>query len=147
MLEVLTPLSKCHRVSRKIDAATFVAAPGIWAQVQADGSLVNVATGTPPPVAKLVIGNASANSYESHDVEVGRITTLEAPIGARVKVDSAGYTGSPSAGDALTVDETASSEGKLKTAASTDIVVANCEEVDATAGTITFSLASPTILA
>ena len=39
MLEILTPMNKIERVSRKINPATFVAAPGIWGQVEASGSL------------------------------------------------------------------------------------------------------------
>ena len=92
MLEILTPMNKIERVSRKGAPATFVAAPGIWAELEAAGSIKNVVDGVPAAINKLVIGNASSNQYESHDVEVGRITTSESQ-GIRIKVDTAGYTG------------------------------------------------------
>ena len=77
MLEVLTPLSKCIRVTRPIDPETFVAAPGFFAWVDTDGSLKDQVTDTVKPINKLVMTSATDNIYESHDIESGRITTLE----------------------------------------------------------------------
>jgi hypothetical protein len=153
MLEILTPLQKLERVSRKIDAANFIAAPGVWAQVTADGSLLNVVTATPGLVNKLVIGNASNNMYESHDVEVGRITTLES-IGARCKVDSDGVHGTISAiqlGDLLYVSAGSGHEGKLASVrvnpdtlhAGVYEVVGRVEQIDATAGWVLYRTISP----
>jgi hypothetical protein len=150
MLEILTPLNKVERVSRQIDPATFVAAPGIWAQVQTDGSLLNVLNTVKALVNKLVIGSASSNVYESHDIEVGRITTMESH-GVRCKVDSAGYAGSITHGDFLIVSSDTANLGKLVNlagATSTGVyeVVARAEEVNSTAGTLIFRTVSPYLI-
>lgn len=145
MLEILTPLSKTHRVSRKIDSSNFVATPGIWAEVQADGSLDNVTATTivGAGLAKMVITSASDNIYESHDVEVGRISTLETPVGVRFTVDGEGYAGTIAAGDLLSVIVDAGDDiGKLSnlaglTETGTYPVVAICQSIDSAAGTIT----------
>lgn len=146
MLEILTPLAKCVRVTRSIDTATFVAKPGIWAEVASDGSLANVA-GAAVLVNKMVMSSASDNEYESHDVEVGRITTLEGPYGVRFKVDSEGKVGTIVQGDMLVVSNQATEEGKLRVSAGlpagTYEIVARCEQVDNTAGWIIAELVSP----
>jgi len=148
MLEILTPLSKVHRVSRVIDPANFVAEPGVWGEVQGDGSLANVQTTTPTQLNKLVITSASDNIYESHDVEVGRISTIE-DHGIRCKVDSVGYHGTISQGDDLYVSSETGNEGKLTNAAGVVTtgdheLVAIAEEV----GTdyIIFRTLSPTVV-
>lgn len=134
-LEILTPLDKLHRVSRKIDKDTFVAVPGIWAEVKADGTLDNITTDTPGVVTKLVMNSASDNIYESHDVEVGRITTVE-DIGFRYQVDGEGYVGTAAFGELYAVSDKATAEGKLfdvaekPTSEAGDYeIVARCEEV------------------
>lgn len=147
MLEILTPLTKLERVSRQIDPATFVATPGIWGQVQSDGSLINVLNTVKAKVNKLVIGSASDNVYESHDVEVGRITTLES-IGCRVKVTSTGYAGVIAQGDFLIVSSDTASLGKLITVATAVSkgdyeVVARAEEVNSVSGYVIFRTVSP----
>lgn len=150
MLDILTPLAKLTRVSRKVDPSTFNAVPGIWAVVGADGSLTNVATGVDSKILKLVINSASDSIYESNDIEVGRIATLESP-GARCKVDGNGYTGTIAAGDDLAVSSISDSEGKLISftalavtySGTTFTVVARAEQIDATAGTIIFETVSP----
>lgn len=150
MLEILTPLSKTHRVSRKIDDSTFVATPGLWADLQADGSLDNITTDTPSVNCKMVISSASLNVYESHDIAVGRISTLETPEGIRCRVDEDGYVDSVNVvvGVDLVVAVDAGDEGKLSTVA--DItktgdyaIVARCEEMDATNNICTFVTVSP----
>lgn len=154
MLEVLTHFNKIDRVSRVIDPDNFVATPGIWAEVDDDGSLVNITTDTPAPINKLVIGNRSSNIYESHDTSVGRITTMET-IGIRVKVDSEGYAGTVNKGNSLIVSVLDAQEGKLVDAVESDAlepagdyeVVARCEEVNDTEGYIVYKTVSPTILA
>jgi hypothetical protein len=150
MLELLTPMQKLERVSRQIDPTTFVAAPGIWAQVEADGSLLNVANTVKAKVNKLVIGSASLDKYESNDVEVGRITSLET-IGCRVKVDGAGYAGTIAQGDFLIVSSDTASLGKLITVATASSagnyeVVARAEEVNTAAGYIIYRTVSPYIV-
>lgn len=145
-LEILTPFSRCIRVSRSIDPATFVATPGKWAAVAADGSLTAVVAGTPVKVNKLVIGSSSSNIYESNDVEVGRITTLEGPHGVRVKIDSTMYIGSPAAGDDLIVSSETGELGKLRlsvgaTGSKTYEIVARVDEVGT--GYLIITLISP----
>ena len=148
MLEILTPMQKLERVSRQIDPATFVATPGIWGQVQADGSLLNVLNTVKAKVNKLVIGSASDDKYESHDVEVGRIATLES-VGARVKCDGEGAVlASISLGDFLIVSSDTANLGKLKpVSAATSTgdyeVVARAEEVSVSANYLIFRTISP----
>jgi hypothetical protein len=58
------------------------------------------------------MSNASNNIYESHDIEVGRATTVE-DIGFRFQVDSDGYTGTPGLGTFCAVSDKTGAEGKL----------------------------------
>jgi len=172
MLDVKTPLSKIHRASRHVDQDTFAAVPGSWAYY--DGSadeLKNIATDSTnqdqPPVLKIIMGNASTNIYESHDIEVGSISTLEGIL--RASVDSEGfqvYMGGVSAttavdyaqGDELTVAYLITSAtattgasfskpediGKLRPVATNgETVVARVESYDSTAGVLTFETVSP----
>jgi len=145
---MLTLMNKVERVSRRIDPDNFVAVPGIWAELDTDGSIKNVTTDTPGLMNKLVIGNASSNVYESHDVSVGRITTVES-YGDRFKVDSEGYSGTIVAGEDLIVSTTSGTEGKLvgianqAEATGNYEVVARAEEVNGTAGYIVFRTLSP----
>lgn len=150
MLEILTPLIKLERVSRLFDKDNFVAVPGLWAEVTADGSLKNVVTDTPAAINKLVITSASDNIYESHDIEAGRITTLES-IGARVMVDSEGYDGTINQGDTLVVSTADGTEGKLVSTAETSEtgeyeVVARAEVVNASEGYIIYRTISPEVI-
>jgi hypothetical protein len=149
MLSILTPLSKLERVSRKIDPSNFVATPGLWAYVDVDGSLKNIVTDTPGTITKMIISSASTNMYESHDIEVGRISTLES-IGARVKVDTEGFDGTVNQGAFLVVSDKAGSEGKLidvtvkpNGEAGVYEIVARAEEVNAVEGWIIFRTVSP----
>lgn len=148
MLEILTPMSKLTRVSRRIDAANFLAVPGIWAKVNSTGGLDNIATGVPALGTRIVISNASSNVYESHDIEVGRITTVETP-GVRCKVDTAGYVDSANVavGLDLVVSADAGEEGKLAVIADvangTYEVVARVEEFDAVNNILTYLTVSP----
>jgi len=149
MLEVLTPLNLVERVSRKIPS-TFVAAPGIWAEVQSDGSIDVLTAGTPGAITKLVLGNASSSIYESHDVSGGRITTMES-IGIRVHINSDGFTGSPTQMALLAMSDQTVALGKLFDIAVTPNhelgdyeVVARCEQVNSD-GTIIIRTLSPVI--
>ena len=150
MLEILTPLNLVQRVSRQIPA-TFVASPGIWAEVQANGSIDVLTANTPATITKLVIGSASSSIYESHDVAVGRITTMESH-GIRIKMDSDGFTGSPTQGCQLAVSDKAVALGKLFDIAVTPNhelgdyeIVARCEQVNSD-GTIIIRTLSPRVV-
>jgi len=146
MLEVLTPLNKVERVSRVIDPSNFVAVPGIWAELSGAGALSNIATSDETGIRKMVMGSASSNVYESHDVEVGRIATMES-FGIRVKVDTEGYTGAIVAGNFLVVSAADGTEGKLiaeGVAPSGNYTrVAQVEEYSVSASTIVFRTISP----
>ena len=149
MLEILTPLSKLHRISRIIDPSNFVAVPGIWGDLATDGTLSNITVDTPSINCELVINSASANVYESHDIEVGRISTINEP-GVRCRVDEEGYIDSVNViiGVDLIVAVDTGTEGELSTVA--DItktgnyaIVARCVEMDAAANIMTFVTVSP----
>jgi hypothetical protein len=90
----MTPLTKVHRATRRIDKDSFIAAPGLWAYISTTGVLSNIATTSTnqaqPKVLKIVLGNASSNQYESNDIEVGSISTIEGIF--RASVDTNGYT-------------------------------------------------------
>jgi len=150
MLEILTHFNKLDRVSRVVDPSSFVAAPGIWAAVQTDGSVENCDAAAVKTIHKLVIGSKSSNIYEGHDVEVGRIGTMES-LGVRCKVDSEGYAGTIAQGNTLYVSYQTtgtSALGKLSSVSTpigsetgTREVVARCEEVGT--GYIVFKTISP----
>jgi len=147
MLDILTPMNKIERVSRKVDADTFVAAPGIWGVIASDGSIENVTTSANALLNKLVITSASANQYESNDVEVGRISSMESH-GIRIKVDSEGYTAATAVvGDMLVVSSASGTEGKLipsdEALTGTYEIVARIEEVNAAGGWIIYRTVSP----
>lgn len=137
MLEILTILSKLDRVTRVVDPSSFVASPGIWAAVQSDGSVANCDAASVKTLHKMIISSASSSQYESHDIEVGRIATMES-TGARVKVDAEGYAGTIAQGDMLYVSYNTtgtSTIGKLRS--TTEVghetgdreIVARAEEV------------------
>lgn len=148
MLEILTPFSKFTRVSRKVDPDNFTAVPGLWGVIDSDGGIENVTTGTPPIGARMIISSASSNKYESHDIEVGRITTVETP-GVRFKVDTEGYVDSVNVavGADLVVSDQDGYEGKLAVEADVDNdtyeIVARVEEFDATNNILTAVTVSP----
>jgi len=154
MLEILTPMNKIERVSRKITPSSFTAEPGIWGEVQSDGSLANVTVNTPGTITKLVITSASSNVYESHDVEVGRITCMESH-GVRIKVDSEGFTGAIgniTVGGKLAVSDKTDGLGKLfdtsvkpNSEAGDYEVVARVEEVNTSSGYIIYRTLSPVV--
>jgi len=137
MLEILTILSKLDRVSRVVDPDSFVASPGLWGAIQSDGSIANCSAQATELIHKMVISSATASAYESHDISVGRITTMET-VGARCKVDEEGYEGTILQGDMLHVSYLTTgvnSIGKLRS--TTEVghetglveVVARAEEV------------------
>jgi len=151
MFEILTPMDKVERVSRAINPATFIAAPGIWAYLDTDGSIKNITTASNNVINKLVIGSASASVYESHDVEVGRIATMES-FGVRCKTDT-GFTtahGIPVVGDMLVVSSNVATLGKLiplrLSTPGTYEIVARVEEYSSTLGYIIFRTLSPVMV-
>jgi len=172
MFDVKTPLSKIHRATRRIPS-TFLAVPGIWAAVGTNGSLYNIPTtctaGGQPQVLKPVLGNASSSVYESNDIKVGSIATLETPF--RASVDGAGYAKVRSDGTAygaalaqgadlsvafVVTNATGTSNltyslladlGKLKPACTDEVVVARVESCDVVNGILTFETVTPHIKA
>ena len=109
------------------------------------GTAYNV-SGSTPAVCKLCIGFASTNMYESNDVKVGRITTLET-TGCRCGVDGDGFGGSSaSPGNYLSVDSSTGKKGKLKVASAGETVVAVAEGWDSATGVLTFTISSPFIM-
>lgn len=145
-LEVLTLLSKSQRVSRTCDADTLVGEAGLWVELQSDGSVANITHDQLPAISKMLFNGNSTNTYESNDVSLGRITTLET-IGARCKVDTAFLYGVIALGHDLYVSYTvAGEEGKLQSAqtagAGTYNIVAKAQQVDAS-GSVTFEIVSP----
>lgn len=174
MLDVKTPLSKIHRTTRRI-ATGFAAVPGSWAYIASTGVLTNVVSTstnqTQPKVLKCVMGNASTNTYESNDIAVGSIATLETVF--RAAVDSNGYATAAAAGTSLNnatyypqgqeltvaylVTSTATGAG-LQFSATADIgklrpvvtngevVVARVEGIDATNSVLTFETVTPYLM-
>ena len=169
MLDIKTPLSKLHRVARKVDASSFSASPGLWAYLDS-GEAKNIsATSSQPKVLRLVLGNASSSQYESNDVESGRIATLEHVF--RASVDDTGFqevggngtstiTDGYSEGAELSVAYTTSTDGtnalscqttdlgKLRPISTStndngQIVVARVESYDSTNGILTFNTVTP----
>ena len=173
MFDVKTPLSKIHRASRRIASpTTFVAVPGVWGYIDNSGNINNIpttatATTQQPQVLKPVLGNASANIYESQDIKVGSVATLETTF--RAAVDGNGYqkvvgnggttinnlTNYPQGADlsvgyittaTATTDKTYSllaDLGKLKPAQTGEVVVARVEQLDATNGILYFETVTP----
>ena len=151
-LQFLTPWSKIERVSRQIDSTVFRAKAGIWAQIQADGSLLNVVNATPAKINKLVMGSRTGDKYESHDTSAGRISTMES-IGIRCRISNDLYFGDISIGDRLVVscDVTGGTGGQLTSAETTAEtgsfeVVGRCEEISDTEGYMIFRTASPVMV-
>lgn len=169
MLDVKTPLSKVHRATRRI-ATGFAAVPGVWANLSTANVLTNItATSSAPMALKIVLGNASTSQYESNDVAVGSISTLEGVF--RAAVDTNGYQkfGSNGTSDIsslyvqgaeLTVAYTTGTNGTDNTnAAAADLgklvpavatatgmlIVARVENIDTTNNVLTFETVTPYI--
>jgi hypothetical protein len=174
MLDVKTPLSKLHRVARKVDPSSFSASPGLWAYLDSGEAKNITATSTQPKVLRLVLGNASSSQYESHDVESGRIATLEHVF--RASVDTDGFQETVAAGTTslgtsvytegaeLTIAYTTSTDGTNALTCDSDdlgklrpiidntsdngmIVVARVESYDNTNGVLTFNTVTPYVKA
>lgn len=143
--QLLSILSKTQRVSRVCDPDTLIAEAGTWVELNSDGSVALVGVSA-PKVSKLLYNGNSDSMYESHDVALGRITTLET-IGARVQVSSDFLVGDMNQGDDLyVVYNTESDNGKLASAQEaadgTYTVVGKVEQVNAD-GSICYSTVSP----
>jgi hypothetical protein len=113
--EILTPLSKLHRISRQIhDTDTFAVEAGMFVGLDTTGRLVNLSGVITAGTVELCISNAIAGkvggvdnplaSYEGNDTKIGSATTIAEP-GIRVAVGDALVTGTPSIGDAAFVAE------------------------------------------
>ena len=152
-LQILTPMNKIERVSRQIDPAVFRAVQGIWAELQNDGSLLNIVTSTPAKINKLVLGSRSGNIYEGHDTAHGRIATMES-FGVRCRISNNLYDGITSAismGDRLVVSTAALTKGQLISAETTAEtgsyeVVGRCEEINDLQGYMIFRTVSPVMV-
>ena len=175
MLDVKTPLSKIHRLARKVDPSAVTAEPGSWISIQTGSAvnLVGATNATQQPILKMVLGNASSNQYESNDIEVGRLATIEGVFRATVDTDGyqkyVGGTGTQTLSTAVTYTEgadlsvaykttsaTATSAagispagdiGKLMPATTGNIVVGRVETHDSTNSTLTFETVTPHIKA
>jgi hypothetical protein len=148
--QILTPKIKCERVSRTMDPATFAALPGTWAVLDNSGILSNVVDSSPAKINKLVIGRRTGNKYESHDTDVGEITTMESH-GIRCKISFSLYVGVINVGDRLVVSTYEGCLGKLISAEEAyetgDFeVVARAEEAHMTEGWVIFRTVSPEIV-
>ena len=150
MFEVLTLLTKTSRIPRTCDPDTLVGEPGIWVELMGDGSVVNVGA-TAPLIAKVLFNGNSSSVYESHDVSIGRISTLET-VGARCHETADHLVGTINRGDKLYVTfgsaaVTAGTTGRLasinQASAATYTSVATCEEVQAD-GSIVYTIDQPT---
>jgi len=143
--QLISILSKMQRVSRTCDPDTLIAEAGKWVELTSDGGVALVGA-TAPKVAKLLYNGNSSSMYESHDVSLGRITTLET-ISARVQVSSDFLVGDMNQGDDLYVVFNATTDnGKLasiqEAANGTYTAVAKVEQVNAD-GSIVYSTVSP----
>ena len=143
MLNILTPLRKGIRVSRKVMLDGLVVEPGIWVSIDTNGVAHTVATSSNPGFAKLCISTHSGNRYEGQDVMVGRISTME-KYDCQVAVDGSGFTGSGfGPGNFLSVDSSVGNEGKLKLAVEGDVLVAVVEGYDSVNNILIYTIISP----
>ena len=142
--DILTPMSKVHRISRTIwKRQTFGAEPGMWVALVKD-----VASGyVPGSVTKVDDTNASnvfalcinycipadqpISTYEANDTKIGRISTIEEP-GIRCQMSTGLFvTGSTlHIGTKLYVSKAINSVGMLTNlCAIGDIAVARVESI------------------
>ena len=147
LFDVLTPLSKTHRITRRVDIDNFIIFPGMWAELKDDGWLYNITTDTPGLVNLLVIGDASASLYETHDVKVKRVTTVEIP-GVRCRANGATvHMDDMAIGSELVVSTDAGEEGKLAVTTQVQsgdyVVVGEVLTFDSVNEIITYQLVSP----
>ena len=118
--EILTPLSKLHRISRQIsDRDTFAIEPGMWVKLDAEGRVANyvldngTGNGSAVPVApkkedvvELCINSAVSGAlsvYEGNDTKVGNITTILEP-GVRVAIGAGLLLGTLVVGDKVAIN-------------------------------------------
>jgi hypothetical protein len=86
--DILTPLAKIHRISRKIaDMDEFNISPGYWVDRDGMGDIVNFKSTTTTVTLPALCLSAYSSSdsffydglsaYTSHDTKLGRITVIE----------------------------------------------------------------------
>jgi len=131
--EVLTPLTKIHRISRQISASNgFDMEPGRWVKLDGSGRAIAFDTSVKPfktDVVELSISSAISSSnglseYEANDTKVGRITTIATP-GTRILIGLGLLKGAPAVGSKVTISETTVTDPNL------DVSVAGGFEVAA----------------
>jgi len=146
LFEVLTQMATVHRVTRKVDPGNFILVPGRWADF-VNGVIQNVTTHTPAVITKLVVSNASTSLYESHDIKVNRVTTLEEfNVRCRANGITCVMTGLTT-GAPLVVSTEPGDEGKLavvsQVSSGTYTVVARVVSINIEDGTMVFINVSP----
>ena len=103
MLEIKTPLSKIHRPVRPVRDG-YLGNYGTWGYIDSDGFINQIASTSTnqsqAKVLKLFINRSMSTRYESHDVKVGRIATLEGLY--RAAVNSDGYQVNDTLGNPIT---------------------------------------------
>ena len=111
--DILTPLAKLHRISRKIaNMVDFEVSPGYWVDRNDVGDLLTIKdTTTSVRYPALCLSSASKSesfmydglaAYESHDTKLGRITVIEEP-GVRCHFGTSYFKNIPGVGDKITV--------------------------------------------
>lgn len=133
MLEIRTFYSKFHRPVKKI-ASGFSIKSGMWAYLDSNGTLTNIATTSDdqlqPKTLKMVIsGQSSDSNYENHDMSLGKVSIVELPVSAAV--DSDGYQKYDTLGNLITYNE-----GQLLTVAFRVTSTASADDRYGTAGDI-----------
>jgi len=133
------------RTSRRIDTDTFISLPARWGVLSGE-TLVGVTTGSPGILNKFPLTDFLGTDYESQDLKIGRITTLETP-GTRVTVNLEGYVEGIVKNEDLIVSVESGEEGKLRSAngatPGTYEIVARCQSVDNDLQSMTWVLLSP----
>lgn len=142
--EVLTPLSKVHRITRQIsDRDAFAIEPGMWVKLDAEGRISNIAPGdTLTAAVELCISNAVSGDlavYEGNDTKVGSATTLAEP-GIRVKVGTGLIEGSPTVGSIVSIDITDDDDGDTNTLNDAGGFIVGSVSESCTVGVITAAL-------
>jgi hypothetical protein len=144
--DILTPLYKIHRVSRKIaELEEFDINPGYWVDKNGVGDIINITDATTSLTSPaLCLSSATKGdafyydglaAYESHDTKLGRITVIEEP-GVRASFGSDYFIGTlPSVGDKISIvmgDATLENNGKMQVVPSTTgtyLAVAKCTAI------------------
>jgi len=153
--DVLTPLSKVHRVSRRIaDPETFTAEPGVFLALTSTGEVENVKDTS--KVIEICISSSRAYDYtnptglavyEANDTKVGSITTIP-EVGTRFTIgdDYFASTSGAGVGEVISVSTATGTEGELNVgAASESITVAKITGMNPTASQFEITLTEQSV--